>query len=482
MNMRYPRAEQPARDWTNGRLLRHRGAVHLTDGGGRRIARAIRRCERRRLVSAGVALLAAAGTLAGVLVAVITGAPRGQPDSAGASHAHASHGSAAPAALSLFDLPRVRPSTGDVPVAPGLTLGTGGHLLSGSAVPAARPPASHPAVAPLRRLFQADLLIVAPFSLSHELAAAISKLPGVTATEQIEAVRMRINGSYTAVLGVDPSVFRSFAARPTAASDALWDGVADGGIAVSYTMGTLDKLPLGGTVVAAGRRTQRLRVVAFGTMGIGGVNAVVSDAVARALGAPAGNAIVVSVRSGDFAAAAAAAGRLIPRGASVEKLVSLVTIGASGQDSGMAGDGPASASGVPAAQTDLMLQAAMSRLGMPYVWGAAGPTSFDCSGLVQWSFAQAGIVMPRVAAEQALTGPAVPVSQLEPGDLLFYHTDPTAPTYISHVAIYLGNGWMIQAPEPGEDVEVVPADFGSEFAGAVRVNVAEAAAVAASLA
>jgi cell wall-associated NlpC family hydrolase len=77
--------------------------------------------------------------------------------------------------------------------------------------------------------------------------------------------------------------------------------------------------------------------------------------------------------------------------------------------------------------------------------------------------------MPRVAADQARTGPAVPVSQLEPGDLLFYRTDPTAPGYISHVAIYLGQGQMIQAPEPGENVEVVPASFGSEFAGAVRV-------------
>jgi len=124
----------------------------------------------------------------------------------------------------------------------------------------------------------------------------------------------------------------------------------------------------------------------------------------------------------------------------------------------------------------------MSRRGMPYVWGAAGPRSFDCSGLVQWSFAQAGITMPRVAADQALSGPAVQVSQLQPGDLLFYHTDQTDPTYISHVAMYLGNGWMIQAPEPGMDVEVVPADFGTEFAGAIRVSPARAASVAASLA
>jgi peptidoglycan DL-endopeptidase CwlO len=90
--------------------------------------------------------------------------------------------------------------------------------------------------------------------------------------------------------------------------------------------------------------------------------------------------------------------------------------------------------------------------------------------------------MPRVAADQALAGPAVPVSQLAAGDLLFYHTDPTDPGYISHVAIYLGGGWMIQAPQPGQDVEVVPADFGSEFAGAVRVSPAQAAAVAGRIA
>jgi peptidoglycan DL-endopeptidase CwlO len=118
---------------------------------------------------------------------------------------------------------------------------------------------------------------------------------------------------------------------------------------------------------------------------------------------------------------------------------------------------------------------------MPYAWGGDGPSSFDCSGLVQWSFAQAGVALPRTAADQARTGPAVPVSQLEPGDLLFYHTDPTAPGYISHVAIYLGNGWMIQAPQPGLRVQEVPANFGSQFAGAIRVSPRLAAAVAAGL-
>jgi cell wall-associated NlpC family hydrolase len=447
--------------------------VHLTEG-SRRIARSIRRGGRRKTLSAAVGVLAAAGTLTGALVAVLSSAPSGQLASGGAL-----------AAAPSFGLPTVRPSTGSAPVAPGLTMGKSARLL---AVPIASPSAAasaEPAVAPLRRSVQADLLIVAPFSLSQRLASTVGRLPGVVATERIEAVRMSVNGSSTAVLGVDPSVFREFAARPTGASNALWRGVAGGGIAVSYTMGTDDKITLGGTVTAAGRTTKKLRVAAFGTLGVGGVNAVVSDATARSLGAPAGNAIVVSVTPSAFTAVAAAAGRLIPKGAGVEQLVSLLSTGGTGtgsDSSGAAGAGQATESAVPQATLNAMLRAAMSRRGLPYVWGAAGPTSFDCSGLVQWSFRQAGLVMPRVAADQALSGPAVPVSQLQPGDLLFYHTDRTDPTYISHVAIYLGNGWMIQAPEPGLDVEAVPADFGSEFAGAVRVNPAQAAAVAARVA
>jgi cell wall-associated NlpC family hydrolase len=135
-----------------------------------------------------------------------------------------------------------------------------------------------------------------------------------------------------------------------------------------------------------------------------------------------------------------------------------------------------------AAEDLTFLKAGLGRQGLPYVWGASGPDSFDCSGLVQWAMAQAGIQMPRVAADQARTGPAVPVSQLQPGDLLFYHTDPTDPGYISHVAIYLGNDEMLQAPQTGENVEVVKADLsGSEYAGAVRVDPALAAQVAGNI-
>jgi cell wall-associated NlpC family hydrolase len=413
------------------------------------------------MLPASIGALAVLGALVGVLAAVLSGTP----DSGLAA-------SGRPA------LPAARPSAGNAPVISEvpLTLGAEARPLPDSAVPAvATAQTRGPAVAPLGQTVQADLLIVAPFSLPSGLLAAVSRLPGMVAAEGIEAVRMKVNGSDTAIVGVDPSQFRSFAARPTGAADALWQGVADGGIAVSYTMGKLGKIPLGGSVLAAGRTARRLHVVAFGTLGIGGVNAVVSDATARALGAPAGNAIVVSVRTENFNADSAAIRRLLPKGAAVEPLVSLVS-------SGAAGAGSATAPAAPGTALDTMLKAAMSRRGLPYVWGAAGPTSFDCSGLVQWSFAQAGVVMPRVAADQARSGPAVPVSQLAPGDLLFYHTDPTAPGYISHVAIYLGNGWMIQAPEPGMDVEVVAAAFGSDFAGAIRVSPAEAASVASGLA
>jgi len=411
-------------------------------------------------------VLAALGAVAGVLVAVLSGPPQGSRQ---------------------FGLPDVQASTGGAAVITGvpLTVGAGARLLSDSPVPVVKTPATGGAVAALHRTVQPDLLVVAPFSLPDGLLAAVRKLPGLLQAERIEAVRMRVNGASTALLGVDPSQFRSFAARPTGAASGLWQGVADGGIAVSYTMGELDKIPLGGSVLASGQTPRRLPVVAFGTLGIGGVNAVVSDATATALGAPAGNAIVVGVRAGDITADAAAIGRLLPRGAGVEQLVTLVSTGTASTgtaSTSTAGAGPVTVAAAPTAALGAMLSAAMSRRGLPYVYGAAGPGSFDCSGLVQWSFAQAGITMPRTAAEQALAGPAVPVSQLQPGDLLFYHTDPTAPGYISHVGIYLGNGWMIQAPQPGMDVEVVHAYFGAEFAGAVRVSPAQAAAVAARVA
>ena len=358
-----------------------------------------------------------------------------------------------------------------------------GNIRSGSQAVNVRLFSSAAAAGPLprlHRLLQADLLVVAPASLPHGAATAVARLPGVVAAQQVDAARIQMDGKFVATLGVNPLDFRAFAAKPTAESGSLWRNVAAGGVAVSYTMGKLDKLPLSQSLRAAGRRTEDLRVAGFGTVGISGVDAVVSDQVARSLGMPAGNAIVISAPHAELGTLMKRVAKLLPHSATVAALVAQAPVSGVALASGAAGASAVSGPGLSSAQLSVFLKAAVSRLGLPYVWGAAGPRSFDCSGLVQWSLAQAGIVMPRVAVDQARTGPQVPVSQLQPGDLLFYHTDPTAPSYISHVAIYLGKGLMIQAPQPGMNVQVVPADFGSGFAGAVRVYPRVAAAVAAN--
>ncbi len=356
-----------------------------------------------------------------------------------------------------------------------------------SAVSAVRLPArvAGSPVAPLRKLHPADLLVVAPQTLPTSVLPAIRKLAGVTAVNVLDAARIKVNGGFVAMLGVNPSTFREFAAKPTAKSSTLWRNVSGGGIAISYLMGHQEKLSLGGTVSAVGAQTEQLQIGGFGTVGISGVDAVVSDPVARSLGIPSANAIVISAPHARLSKLMRKVAHLLPKDASVAPLVGQaaerglpVSAGSAGAIAISSSDGP----GLTVAQTRAFLTAALSRVGLPYVWGGSGPNVFDCSGLVQWSMRQAGIVMPRVAVDQAQTGPRIPLADLEPGDLLFYHTDPTAPTYISHVAIYLGRGLMLQAPEPGENVQIVPAIFGAGFAGAVRVYPRVAAAVAGNLA
>jgi cell wall-associated NlpC family hydrolase len=94
--------------------------------------------------------------------------------------------------------------------------------------------------------------------------------------------------------------------------------------------------------------------------------------------------------------------------------------------------------------------AAESRVGDPYVWGAAGPSEFDCSGLVMWAYEQAGVGLPHYSGAQFSDTTQVSMSDLQPGDLVF----PANPG--EHVAMYIGNGEIIQAPYTGADVQIVP--------------------------
>ena len=122
--------------------------------------------------------------------------------------------------------------------------------------------------------------------------------------------------------------------------------------------------------------------------------------------------------------------------------------------------------GIPAplATTAVALKWAFAELGKPYVWGATGPNSFDCSGLTQFVWRQAGVNIPRVAAAQYAWTIPVPLSQLLPGDLVFYGT-----TDIHHVGIYIGDGLMINAPHTGTVVQVSPI-WWSDLAGFGRVH------------
>lgn len=100
----------------------------------------------------------------------------------------------------------------------------------------------------------------------------------------------------------------------------------------------------------------------------------------------------------------------------------------------------------------IAVRAALTRLGDPYVWAAAGPHAFDCSGLVVWSFQQAGVELPHSSQALAGGGQPIAVNQIQPGDVITYYSSA------SHVGLYVGHGKMVHASTYGVPVAVVPVD------------------------
>jgi cell wall-associated NlpC family hydrolase len=117
--------------------------------------------------------------------------------------------------------------------------------------------------------------------------------------------------------------------------------------------------------------------------------------------------------------------------------------------------------GSQAAQT--AVDTALAQRGKPYVWAAAGPDSFDCSGLVDYAYGAAGVGLPHSAFMQSQLGRPVSRSQLQPGDLVFFYSP------VSHVGIYIGNGQMVHAPTTGDVVKISNIDVMGYFAGARRI-------------
>lgn len=137
------------------------------------------------------------------------------------------------------------------------------------------------------------------------------------------------------------------------------------------------------------------------------------------------------------AAAAAAAARAVPR---VSTTASPVTP-----------TGPTTPAPKPNGGAGAAVAAAMSKIGSPYVWGAAGPSTFDCSGLTLWAWAQAGVSLPHFTGSQLAVSRRISISELQPGDLVFFW-GPGDSGPPGHVGLYIGGGMMVHAPHAGSSV------------------------------
>jgi cell wall-associated NlpC family hydrolase len=107
----------------------------------------------------------------------------------------------------------------------------------------------------------------------------------------------------------------------------------------------------------------------------------------------------------------------------------------------------------PTEAAQAAVDTALAQIGDPYVWGAGGPSSFDCSGLTQYAYAAAGVTLPHSSAVQSTMGTPVSRSQLQPGDLVFFYSP------VSHVGMYIGNGQMVHAATFGSPVQVTSVDM-----------------------
>src|SRR3954449_1829535 len=126
---------------------------------------------------------------------------------------------------------------------------------------------------------------------------------------------------------------------------------------------------------------------------------------------------------------------------------------------------PVSAPGVaaPTAAAQIAVDTALAQLGKPYVWGGAGPDSFDCSGLTQYAYAAAGISLPHSSSMQSTIGTPVAYADLQPGDLVFFYSP------VSHVGMYIGNGQMVHAGTTGDVVKVIDLAYMPGFNSARRI-------------
>ncbi|MDN3352579.1 C40 family peptidase [Actinomadura sp. DC4] len=322
------------------------------------------------------------------------------------------------------------------------------------------------AVSPLQKAVVPHVLAASGQTIPAADVEAVRHLKGVKSAEVVDAARALVAGKRVGVMGVEPSTFRAYTPEASAKSDALWRNISGGDVAISFTMGKDGGIPLASwTQIGGSDHKTSVRVGAYATMGIGQVDAVVSHATAQTIGMPSGNALLVSAPHTDVTKLRKSLAKVLPRDAKTAALESRYD-GTSTPGGTPAGNGRV----MTAPEVNTAIRAAESKIGMPYVWGGESDAEggYDCSGLVQWAFAKAGIRMPRTADIQAFTGWRLPYSQAQPGDLLTWKNDPTF-NGVSHIAIYLGNNKMVVAPHTGTDVQIQTV-YMRNFWGAIRVN------------
>ena len=118
----------------------------------------------------------------------------------------------------------------------------------------------------------------------------------------------------------------------------------------------------------------------------------------------------------------------------------------------------------PTAVAQTVVNTALAQVGKPYVWGAAGPSAFDCSGLAVYAFKAAGRALPHSSRTLSTMGTQVSRAALQPGDLVFFYSP------VSHVGVYIGNGQMVHASTPGKPVSVVNLASMPGYHNAVRLG------------
>lgn len=306
-----------------------------------------------------------------------------------------------------------------------------------------------------------EYFAAAPDTLSDAQIEKVRGLKGVKAVEVVDAARVQVKDEATAVLGVDPSTFRNFAPKPSAESDEIWQGIAEGRIALSNEVGKQRGLKVGSDVdIAGGKGEVGKEVWTHATSGVAGIDALVSRESAAALGFPEGNALVVSAPKADLWELKDDLAKALGEDVALQLLAETPEPRPADSGGDSVGDDV----------IESMISAAESQKGVPYVWGGETPEGgFDCSGLVQWAFAKSGVAVPRVTHDQWWAGEHVELADAKRGDLIFWRSDPTAPDYISHVAIYLGDDKMLEAPSSGDVVKVSDVRT-AKLAGVVRVH------------